>query len=256
MINDTCAMMKNFRSATWVALLSALAVTSGLTTPTGRRAIFKSWGTVVLSTVAFESAAGAAITPETVPYQSEVDNFSLSIPSSWTVVTKNKEGQSGQLFSAIDLKSGTVVNVVRERPCEMKLYVEEPKKCDLFIPSTGLLSDETIQRDVSKLVVRYDERDNAVLDGVTRIESFTRKKGSSTGIEIEAVTTIPTGGTYRDGMGLDQPYTLDRIVKGHAVVQANGSLVSIWLSAPADEWNQPVSGIRLRQVYESIKLDA
>jgi hypothetical protein len=249
--------MKNYRSATWVAFLSALTVTSGLTTPTGRRAVFKSLGTAVLSTVVFESTAadGAATTPpaETVAYQSEVDNFSLSVPSSWTVVTKNKDGQSGQLFAAIDLKSGSVVNVVRERPCEMKLYIDEPKQCDLFIPPTGLLSDETFQRDVSKLVVRYDERDNAVLDGVTRIDSFSRtKKG---GIEIEAVTTIPTGGTYRDGMGLDQPNTLDRIAKGHAVVQANGSLVSIWLSAPSDEWNKPVSGIRLRKIYESIKLD-
>jgi hypothetical protein len=251
--------MKNCRSATWFTLiLSALAVTCGLTIPSGRRTVLKSCGAAVLSTVAFESsAAGAATTSETVPYQSEVDKFSLSIPSSWKVVTKNKEGQqSGQLFSAIDLKSGAVVNVVRERPCEMQRYIEEPKQCDLFIPPTGLLSDETIQRDVSKLVVRYDERDNAVLDGVTRIESFTRKKGSSSGIEIKAVTTIPTGGTYRDGMGLDQPNTLDRIAKGHVVVQANGSLVSIWLTAPADEWNQPVSGIRLRQVYESIKLGA
>jgi hypothetical protein len=242
------------RSTTWVIFLSALALTSALTIPTGRRVVLKSWGAAALSTVAFGSAAGAATTAETVMYQSNVDNFSLSIPSSWTIVTKNKDGQPGQLFSAIDLKSGSVVNVVRERPCEMQLYIDKPAQCDLFVPSTGLLSDETIQRDVSKLLVRYDERDNKVLDGVSRLDSFSRKKGSN-GLEIAAVTTIPTGGTYRDGMGLDQPNTLNRITKAHALVQANGSLVSIWLSAPEDEWKQPVMGIRLRQLYESIKLD-
>lgn len=237
-----------------MAFLSVLTVTSSLSIPSSRRTFVKSFGSAALATVAFGPAfaADAATAPETVTYESDVDNFSVSIPSSWKIITRNKEGQSGQLFSAIDLQSGSVVNVVRERPCEMKKYIDEPTQCDLFVPATGLPSEETIQKDVSKLLIRYDERDNAALDGVTRLDSFTGNQKS--GLEVTAITTIPTGGTFRDGMGLDQPITLNRIGKAHVVVQANGSLVSIWVSSPEDEWQKPVSGIRLQKVYDSIKL--
>ena len=237
------------------SFLSIIVTINGLAAPLpNRRDTLKSLGTVLVSTSAAIHPAIAADKPEVVEYKSEVDKFSLAIPSSWKIVTKDKDGQSGKLFTAIDLQSGSVVTVVRERACEMKIYIEQPERCDLFIPTTGLLSEETLQRDISKLLVRYDERDNAVLDGATQLESVVRKNNKE--VELVANTIIPTGGMYTDGMGLEHPNTLTRLVKACAIVQEEGNLLSVWVSSPLDEWQKPVSAFRLRQIYESIRLEA
>uniref|UniRef100_A0A7S1ZIT9 Uncharacterized protein n=1 Tax=Ditylum brightwellii TaxID=49249 RepID=A0A7S1ZIT9_9STRA len=85
---------------------------------------------------------------------------------------------------------------------------------------------------------------------------------------------MPSGGTYRDSMGIYRPSTIDRNVKAKAVVvnddnrndsttttapsseslgAAGTRILSLWLSAPSDEWQKPVMGIKLNQIWSSVK---
>jgi hypothetical protein len=186
------------------------------------------------------------------------------------------------MFSAIDLQSGSVITVIQEQACNMKEYAQSQKTCDLLLPSAGpndgntgkqlLFSGETVAKDVSKLLIRHDDRDNAVLLGTTKLDSYKLQVNPSSKndvLDLIATTTIPSGGTYRDTMGIDRPNTIDRRVKAKAVVVTNGkgdgdggaapgvttrtSILSIWLSAPLDEWQKPVMGTKLANIWDSVK---
>jgi len=191
-----------------------------------------------------------------------LENFSFSIPSNWNIITKpkpNEKKQQTTLFSAIDFQSGSVLTVVQEQACSAQEYAQSPTTCDFVLPSTGieLLSDDTLSKDLSKLIIRHDDRDNAALQGTTTLDSFSvlgNKKNNV--VDIIATTTIPSGGTYRDTMGIERLNTIDRNLKAKAVV-AHGAtkIISLWLSAPSDEWQKPVMGTKLNQIWGSIKYE-
>ena len=196
-----------------------------------------------------------------------VQDFSVALPVNWKVITKydekaTKPPSTPTLFSAIDFNSGAVLSIVKEEACSVSEYARSSfekskkkpmKKCDFAIRNTSeegttqvLFSPETYEKDASKLLLRHDDRDNAVLRGVSRMEesALTVKGGrrrrhsippselpssfksdvtsttdsfSSPLLELRATTTIPTSGTYRDGMGLEQPNTIERKVLAKAV---------------------------------------
>jgi hypothetical protein len=234
----------------------------------GRRTVLQSL--LVGSSSVFLSPSGAIAdeTPSDLKtYQSDL--FALSVPSSWSVITNTADNNTnkqplrkdGLLFSALDLSSGSVVTVYREQACDLATYVQDSKNyCDLMLPKDGgpLFGEATLQKDLQKLLIRYDERDNKVLDGTTALVEYsateTRNKNNCS-LRLMGATVIPTGGTYRDGMGLDQPKTLTRIVKASVLVLSEeNTVLSAWISAPEDEWQKPVSGIRLRSAVESLRL--
>jgi len=196
-----------------------------------------------------------------------VQDFSVALPVNWKVITKydekmTKPPSTPTLFSAIDFNSGAVISIVKEEACSVSEYARSSfekskknptKQCDFALRNTSeegtiqvLFSPETYEKDASKLLVRHDDRDNAVLRGVSRIEesTLTAKGGrrrrhsippsqqslsltsdmvsttdsySSSLLELRATTTIPTSGTYQDGMGIEQPNTIDRKVRAKAV---------------------------------------
>mmetsp|Transcript_22952 Transcript_22952/g.34543 ORF Transcript_22952/g.34543 Transcript_22952/m.34543 type:complete len:146 (+) Transcript_22952:3-440(+) len=142
------------------------------------------------------------------------------------------------------------------------------------------MSGENLPRDISKLIIRHDDRDNTALQGTTTLNSYqmtTTAQGdqnNSNILDLIATTTMPSGGTYRDTMGIDRPSTIDRNVKAKAVVvnddnrndsttttapsseslgAAGTRILSLWLSAPSDEWQKPVMGIKLNQIWSSVK---
>lgn len=202
-------------------------------------------------------------------------DFRVALPANWKVITKydekGKPPSTPTLFSAIDFNSGAVISVVKEEACSVSDYAKssfetskdktKSKKCDFVLrPSDAegstsqgqtqnLFSIETYEKDASKLLIRHDDRDNAVLRGVSRIEeskimgmggrrrrplelsiSSPGENGNgavatavasdsyvSSLLELTATTTIPTSGTYRDTMGLEQPNTIDRKVLAKSV---------------------------------------
>merc|ERR1712157_334374 len=125
-----------------------------------------------------------------------INNFSVTIPSNWLVTikptnistTSNKmtTKNNSKLFSAIDIQSGSVITVVKEQACNVQEYAQSMKACDIVLTTTptnsfgddgksnkiSLFSEETIEKDVSKLLIRYDDRDNAVLQGTTKLNSY------------------------------------------------------------------------------------
>ena len=189
-----------------------------------------------------------------------VEDFKVTLPENWKVITKydaTKSPSTPTIFSAIDFNSGAVISVVREEACSVADYArtsfekassktKNAKKCDFVLKSTeegvNLFSTEGYEKDASKLLIRHDDRDNAVLRGVSKVDTaeLVGKGGlrrvppngssvsgnadsvkvesySSSLLELGATTTIPTGGTYRDTMGLEQPNTIDRKVLAKAV---------------------------------------
>ena len=88
-----------------------------------------------------------------------------------------------------------------------------------------------------------------MLDRVEKLGS----KGSRS-FNVFASTSLPTGGTYQDRMGLDQPYMITRTVQSQVRVDEynNERILSLWLSAPSDEWRKPLVGTKLLQVWASI----
>mmetsp|Transcript_28113 Transcript_28113/g.64335 ORF Transcript_28113/g.64335 Transcript_28113/m.64335 type:complete len:289 (-) Transcript_28113:103-969(-) len=209
-----------------------------------------------------------------------VDGFKFSIPSNWKVTSKpqmdasntdNKsksEQKNPKLFSAIDFQSGSVITVVRERACNAQEFAQSADSCDVLIPSGHMIfSDDTIAKDISKLLLRHDDRDNAVLQGTTRLDSYEYQSNSNT-LDVGATTTLPSVGTYRDSLGIDRQNTLDRKLKAKSLLQVSPKneneeksleyqaprILTLWLSAPVDEWQKPVMGTKLNQVWESIKV--
>jgi hypothetical protein len=188
---------------------------------------------------------------KTVEYT--IQDFAVVLPVNWRIITRydetsSKPSSTPTLFSAIDFNSGAVISVVREEACSVSEYAKSSfekskknsKKCDFALRGEGssLFSIETYEKDASKLLIRHDDRDNAVLKGVSSIEDskltqnggFRRSSPSLSGendsmidsyssslLEVQATTTIPTSGTYRDAMGLEQPNTIARKVLAKAV---------------------------------------
>ena len=190
-----------------------------------------------------------------------VQDFTMVLPENWKVITKydeksTKPASTPTIFSAIDFNSGAVISVVREEACSVSDYAKSsfekspkksnPRKCDFVLkpaegvsPFQNIFSLDTYEKDASKLLISHDDRDNAVLRGVSRIndakllgtsglrrsppeylsanDSARVDSYSSLLLDLTATTTIPTGGTYRDTMGLEQPNTIDRRVLAKAV---------------------------------------
>ncbi len=220
-----------------------------------------------------------------------VQDFTMALPESWKVITKydvkpTKPASTPTIFSAIDFNSGAVISVVREEACSVSDYAKSsfekspkksnPRKCDFVLkPSEGaspfqnLFSLDSYEKDASKLLIRHDDRDNAVLRGVSRINdaklvgtSGLRRSPpeylsmndlarvdsySSFLLDLAATTTIPTGGTYRDTMGLEQPNTIDRRVLAKAV--ATTTRITETADVTSEE---PVSETKLVVTEEAI----
>ena len=141
----------------------------------------------------------------------------------------------------------------------MNDYFSQPKLCDLPAPTEGALdfsAQSATQTLVKKLVIRRDDRDNAALGTQpTVIDKINVMDDRH--IQIEASTTIPTGAVKKDAIGRTVQDSLVRVAKTKTgIQQVSGtdlpSLVSVWVSAPLDEWQKPVSGIKLQQVFESV----
>eukprot|EP00555_Chaetoceros_dichaeta_P007913 CAMPEP_0198264956 /NCGR_PEP_ID=MMETSP1447-20131203/19070_1 /TAXON_ID=420782 /ORGANISM="Chaetoceros dichaeta, Strain CCMP1751" /LENGTH=234 /DNA_ID=CAMNT_0043954139 /DNA_START=243 /DNA_END=947 /DNA_ORIENTATION=+ len=213
-----------------------------------------------------KASAGSPPKKELTEYESKRNHFSLSVPSNFSIIT-NKIGSdastSGQIFSALDLNSGTVVTVHRESACPIDQYVSQPKTCDFVLPNEAdgpLLSEQTMKRDATKMIIRHDDRDNAVLGGTSTLQSIERvEEGPNDGIVMVANTILPTGGTYQDEMGLRRESTITRVVKARVVVQTgesgSKSFLGVWVSSPLDEWQKPVMGTRLRLIIQSICIE-
>ena len=194
----------------------------------------------------------------------ETSSYSMMLPSSWKVVSQRKDNlnQNGLLFSAIDLKGGATVTVVREQACPVQEYFEKPKLCDLPVPKEGLIfsSEESMNGVLKKAVIRRDDRDNAVLGAnPTKIDAMTRIDDRHA--ELVASTEIPTGAVKKDAIGRTVQESIVRVVKTKISIQqleedssAAPSLLSVWMSAPLDEWQKPVSAIRLQQAVDSVAL--
>jgi len=144
-------------------------------------------------------------------------------------------------------------------------------------PSSSLLSltQGGLEKDAQKILIRHDDRDNAVLGGSSSLRTIEPVKDSNSnnnkgvlGLYMVADTVLPTGGTYEDGMGIRRESTMTRVVKARVVSQSEGregsdggggedslSLLGIWVSAPLDEWQKPVMGTKLNQIMESVVIE-
>jgi len=143
-------------------------------------------------------------------------------------------------------------------------------------PSSSLLSSTQsgLEKDAQKILIRHDDRDNAVLGGSSSLRTIEPVKDNNNnnkrvlGLYMVADTVLPTGGTYEDGMGIRRESTMTRVVKARVVSQSEGregsdggggeeslSLLGIWVSAPLDEWQKPVMGTKLNQIMESVVIE-
>lgn len=216
-------------------------------------------GSAAIGLVGFSPPAKAA-DESFIDYH--VPPFSFELPKSgWKVLVKpnNSKITGPKIFSALDFNTGAVLTVVEEKPCAPAQFAgvtggAAKQRCDMLLPSVEdkiLFSETTLSKDISKLLVRYDDRDNAALQGTTSLDSIEAKNYSKS-LDLVATTTIPTGGTYKDTLGLDRPYTILRKVQARVVI-LNDIVFSLWLSAPMDEWRKPVTGARLLQIWASVE---
>lgn len=206
------------------------------------------------------------------------DYFAFGIPSTWKIITKpsplmDKKTQKKipTLFSAIDFQSGSVLTVVQEQACNVREYAQSDENtCDFVLPPSSPDEETTVpgaspalmewrSKDLSKLLIRHDDRDNAILQGTSRLDSYSVGDKNKHVATLSATTTLPSGGTYTDGMGIDRPNTIDRNVMAKSIIVVDGGdgktkMLSLWLSAPADEWQKPVMGTKLRQIWKSVKV--
>jgi len=241
------------------------------------------------------------------------DYFTFTLPTNWKILTKppptssssssppSSKNQPSLFFSAVDLQSGSVLTVVQEKACNVQEYAQSDEKaCDFVLRSSSstdekmsssssslsLFSKETLTSDISKLLIRHDDRDNKVLQGTTKMdtyeyddESFVDGRGAGVNgndnkrrvVNVYSTTTLPISGTYRDGMGIERPNTIDRIVRAKSMVvvgdesttkimgttnddETGVRLLTLWLSAPSDEWQKPVMGTKLNQIWRSVKV--
>lgn len=218
---------------------------------------------MLLTTAILAAMPSIASAADATPDDMEVQGFHLPyLPSSWKIITKpntntpNKKNSTPTLFSAIDFQSGSVLSVVQERACNVREYAQSTTTCDLVLRDdvAKMFAEETA-KDVAKLLIRHDERDNAALQGTSSLIEYIPLPGGGGGVELLARTTIPSGGTYTDTMGLEQLNTIDRKVKAKALVVVEGDtthILSVWLSAPLDEWNKPVMGTQLNDIWKGV----
>eukprot|EP00979_Chaetoceros_neogracilis_P000689 scaffold162_cov267-Chaetoceros_neogracile.AAC.39 len=215
-----------------------------------------------------------------------IQDFTISIPASWKVTSNtssskntnkpntSKRSNNSKIFSAIDLQSGSVMTVVEEQTCSAQEYAQSINSCDLPLsPLKRIFSQDTIDKDISKLLIRHDDRDNTALQGTTKLDTYNIDRGANDNLlDLTVTTTIPSGGTYRDTMGIDRPNMVERRVKAKALVK-NGTaqigaedgqtllggestrILTLWLSAPMDEWQKPVMGTKLNQIWDSITIN-
>ena len=250
-----------------------------------RRSIISTIGSFATGTLVIASTPRSVLASDTNTSQSTVnenssklvvneyiiDNFTVSLPSTWKVTSKpisstneSKRNQNSKIFAAIDLQSGSVITIVKEQVCNAQEYAQSSTKtCSILMPADkDIFLEDTIAKDVTKLLIRHDDRDNTALQGTTTLNSYILNHNI---LELAATTTIPSGGTYRDTMGIDRPNTIDRKVKAKAVInipkrdeQASSpqptNVMTLWLSAPLDEWQKPVMGTKLNQIWDSIEL--
>lgn len=232
-------------------------------------------GAVILISSNISAANAVSDEPDPSPNQTkantdvtvEVEDFSFSIPSNWKIITKppssnekiTKKKPMQTLFSAIDFQSGSVLTVVQEQACNVQEYAQSQNACDVVLPSGKVLfSEETLPKDLSKLIIRHDDRDNAALQGTTKLNSYQLEGANQNIVNVVATTTIPSGGAYRDTMGIDRLSTIDRDVRAKVVVldqssQGKGTrILSLWLSAPSDEWQKPIMGFKLNEIWKNV----
>lgn len=187
----------------------------------------------------------------------DVNPFKFEIPKSWNVIVKpnpKKPPKDGKIFSALDFGTGAVLTVVQEQVCSKTDYALMEKQCDLVAGGTTIFNKETFSKDVTKLLRRHDDRDNVALQGTTALDRVDMDNDDEAKkFNVFATTSIPTGGTYKDQIGLDQPYMISRLVQGQVRLVDNDRIFSLWLSAPSDEWRKPVDGTRLLQVWASVE---
>lgn len=279
----TTATATKFQSRRTLVTMSSLqnTIRSSNTAPRdrliARRSMLnRSFAAVIPVTAAAIGTVLSLPTPASAAQQPEntdvsVRDFFVSLPSNWKIVTKTvppekvKPGQA-TLFSAIDFKSGSVLTVVQEKACDTQRYAQSQNTCDVVLPPTGVLfSEDSLTKDVTKLIVRHDDRDNTALGGTSVVNSFVRdSREDVVVVDLVATTTLPSGGVVRDTMGIDRLATFDRNVKAKVAVVADGGgvnegtaagavILSIWLSAPSDEWQKPVMGTKLNQIWGSVK---
>lgn len=224
-----------------------------------------------VANAATESTNVATTTGDFVSYT--VDPFTFELPKSWKVIvnkrpsaatdgTTKKKATGGKIFSAIDFSTGAVVTVVEEKICSPAEYASDNVQCDIVASNGGTTADvlpfssstTTLSKDLSKLLIRHDDRDNVALQGTTALDSVEAAKTKASSWDVFATTTIPTGGTYRDGMGIDQPSMMTRTVQTKVVKSDDNPnmVMSLWLTAPSDEWGKPATGMKLRQSWKSI----
>ena len=253
-------------------------IQQGITSVAGACIAATSWGSSPSATnAATESTNAATNTGDFVSYT--VEPFTFELPKSWKVIVNKKpnaatdgiakkKATDGKLFSAMDFSTGAVVTVVEEKICSPVEYASNNVQCDIVASNGGTAdalpfssSITSLSKDFSKLLIRHDDRDNAALQGTTALDSVETVESSikttkASSWDVFATTTIPTGGTYRDGMGFDQPSMMTRTVQTKVVKSDDNSnsVMSLWLTAPTDEWGKPATGMKLRQSWKSISV--
>lgn len=218
-----------------------------------------------------------------------VEPFVFELPKSWKVIVNkkpssaeptsgaNKKKSDGKIFSAIDFSTGAVVTIVEERTCSPAEYAADIQQCDIVVSSSSntntnggppaalpFSSPTTLSKDMTKLLIRHDDRDNAALQGTTALESVTevttidKKNSKVASWDVVAVTSISIGGTYTDTMGLEQPNILTRTVQTKVLKFDSdpNRIISMWVTAPTEDWGKPVSGMKLRQTWKSITVSS
>jgi len=219
--------------------------------------------TILAGCVAAPRTVSAAAVDEFVPYS--VAPFSFEIPKSWKVTVKPSPGKpkDGKVFSALDSETGAVLTVVQEQICSRTDYALNEKKCDLVGgdgSGSSVFAEATFDQDVTKLLRRYNDRDNVVIEGypysvIQGTTALDRVERDALPGSFQAFITssIPTGGTYLGKDAREQPYATTRTVQSRVRVVDNDRVMSVWLSAPTDEWRKPLVGTQLLQVWGSIQ---
>jgi len=235
-----------------------------------------------------DATNASALKPDVINFP--IQDFTVSIPANWKVTsnsstdnkdkiksTTSKSNRTPKIFSAIDLQSGSVLTVVEEQTCSAQEYAQSTNSCDLLLPPLKrIFSQDTIDKDISKLLIRHDDRDNTALQGTTKLDSYTLGSADTDAnananvLDLIATTILPSFGTYRDTMGIDRPNTIERRVKAKALVKSaipqtsvedgqellvggeSTRILTLWLSAPKDEWQKPVMAIKLNKIWDSI----
>jgi len=244
----------------------------------GRRHLFQkslsSAAALLVATSPANAAHTTAAVEETIAYT--VDPFSFELPKSWKVIVNKTPGakadfflgaassaNDGKVFSALDFGTGAVLTVVHEQICTPAEYAaSDDKQCDILAAANSAMpfsSPDILSKDVSKLLIRHDDRDNAVLQGTTVLESVEAVSNSNKNSQawnVFATTNLPTGGTYRDTMGLDQPAMLARKVQTKVIKFDNdpNHIITLWYTVPIDDWNKPTTGLKLREIWKSISV--